>query len=63
MKKIIFYIFIGFIPTLLFAQEKLAVLDESTKKPLQSATVHFSSLDGESKNKTFVGKTNIKGEV
>jgi len=63
MKKIIFYIFIGFIPTLLFAQGKLAVLDESTKKPLQSATVHFSSLDGESKNKTFVGKTNIKGEV
>lgn len=50
-------------PTIVFAQGKLTVLDETTKKPLVSATVHITSLEGKTLNNTYVSKTNLKGEV
>ncbi|HRS01468.1 MAG TPA: HmuY family protein [Bacteroidota bacterium] len=52
MNKIIIYLFLGFVPTFLYAQGKVTVLDESTKKPLHSATVYFTSLEGQTKNNT-----------
>ncbi|HPD33287.1 MAG TPA: hypothetical protein PKV40_02950 [Candidatus Kapabacteria bacterium] len=33
MNKIIIYLFLGFVPTFLYAQSKVTVLDESTKNP------------------------------
>ncbi len=61
-KKLIFTILM-FFPTLIYAQGKLTILDGNTKKPLASATVHFTSLEGKTIKNTYVDKTNIKGEV
>lgn len=60
-----FYIFILslILPTILSAENIITITDKTTDKPLNAATVHFTSLDGITKGKVIVHKTDKKGVV
>jgi len=63
MKKIIMKILFGILllPTFLLAENTVTILDKSNDKPLAATTVRFTSLEGTSKGKTQVKKSDKRG--